>query len=413
MSNVNTKERYTVKREISTFAKALGKGESAPSLKFLGDMLYGIIESGSVLLSNVSESLKEKTKKCNSIKRLSRHLSKGLPEGVRENYLEEIKKTLPENPLIILDDTDIIKPCGKKFEKLGKVRDGSSKDNRIENGYFCSEAAALSSEKNPISLYGKVYSQREEGFVSSPEETFKAIDASIKAINGRATFVLDRGYDNQRIFNYIDEKGHDFIIRMSENRNYLIDGKWLSAKEVCSMFKGKHRVNMKFKDKDEMCRVAPVRAGARKFKGEATLLIMHGPGRRKPLLLLTNRKIEGKKDASNICFSYRLRWRIEEYFKFKKQSFGFEGFRARSLKAINCLNDLLTYAATFTRKILEKRKDSKVRLSALERSNSLRKEAYFMYHRIAKGLREILKHCREGIGGWFKKKKKRPKAALP
>jgi hypothetical protein len=407
MSNVNTSERYDVKREIVSFAKALGKGQSAPTQKFLGAMLYGVIASGSVLLSRISECLKEKTKKANSIKRLSRHLSCGLPKGVMENYRNEMRKSLPKNPLIILDGTDIIKPCGKKFEKLGKVKDGSSKDGSIENGYFCCEAAALSSQKNPVSLYGKVYSQKEEGFVSQTEETFKAIDASLKAVKGRATFVLDRGYDNQRIFNYIDEKGHDFVIRMSENRNYLIGGKWLSAERICSMFKGKYRVDMKFEDRNEKCRVTPVRAGVKKFKGKATLLIVYRPEGRKPLLLLTNKKIKGKEDTLSVCFSYRLRWRIEEYFKFKKQSFGFEGFRVRSLKAINCLNDILTFCITFTQKILEKRKGSKVRLSALEHSNSLKKEAHFMYHRIAKGLKEILKHCREGIGGWFKRKRDR------
>ena len=34
-------------------------------------------------------------------------------------------------------------------------------------------------------------------------------------------------------------------------------------------------------------------------------------------------------------------WGIEEYFRFKKQEYGFENFRVRSLK-INNLNKLLT-----------------------------------------------------------------------
>jgi len=56
--------------------------------------------------------------------------------------------------LILLDDTEVIKPLGKKFESLGRVRDGSSKDGGWENGYQIAEAVALSKENQPVQGQG-------------------------------------------------------------------------------------------------------------------------------------------------------------------------------------------------------------------------------------------------------------------
>ena len=40
-------------------------------------------------------------------------------------YLQQVKKWVPDEPVIHIDDSDIVKPKGHKFESLGIVRDGS------------------------------------------------------------------------------------------------------------------------------------------------------------------------------------------------------------------------------------------------------------------------------------------------
>ena len=62
-----------------------------------------------------------------------------------------------------------------------------------------------------------------------------------------------------------------------------------------------------------------------------------------PMMLATNKIIKSKEDVVKILRLYMSRWRIEEYFRLKKQEYGFENFRVRSLKSINNLNQLLTY----------------------------------------------------------------------
>ena len=53
--NYNTTKVYSIKREILTFSKKISKNLSRPDQKFVADMLYGILASGSCLLSDISD----------------------------------------------------------------------------------------------------------------------------------------------------------------------------------------------------------------------------------------------------------------------------------------------------------------------------------------------------------------------
>lgn len=54
------------------------------------------------------------------------------------------------------------------------------------------------------------------------------------------------------------------------------------------------------------------------------------------------KEIKNKSDLIKIVSSYLSRWRIEEYFKFKKQQFNFEKLLVRSINSIKNLNGLFT-----------------------------------------------------------------------
>ena len=55
----------------------------------------------------------------------------------------------------MVDDSDVIKPHGQAFESLGKVRDGSSKDNKMEKGYHVTEIVGLTAKQQPVSLFSR------------------------------------------------------------------------------------------------------------------------------------------------------------------------------------------------------------------------------------------------------------------
>src|SRR5699024_2082175 len=123
------------KREIIKFSKELVITNNKVESKFITQSIYGILRSGSVVLKKIGGALNEPIQIKNTIDRLSQHLQQPLSSDVQQNYTSKMVNTLGENPIILVDDSDIIKPYGEKFEALGQVRDGSSKDKKIEKGY--------------------------------------------------------------------------------------------------------------------------------------------------------------------------------------------------------------------------------------------------------------------------------------
>ena len=120
-----TTNTYQMKREILFFSNKISKRLTKPEKKFTADMTYGMLASGSCLLTDVVDQLHETSKKVNSVERLTRHLNKGTPTKALSSYLSVMRKWIPDEPVIHIDDSDIVKPDGYKFEALGIVRDGS------------------------------------------------------------------------------------------------------------------------------------------------------------------------------------------------------------------------------------------------------------------------------------------------
>jgi len=160
----STTDVYKTKREIVNFSKSLVPKENVVETKFVTDSIYGILKSGSIILKDMATALNEHIQIKNTIDRLSQNLQRQLSPHIQKNYIQRITKILGNNPVILVDDTDVIKPHGEKFEALGKVRDGSSKGNKIEKGYLVTEMVGLTSnEKQPVSLFTHIYSSRERG----------------------------------------------------------------------------------------------------------------------------------------------------------------------------------------------------------------------------------------------------------
>ena len=120
-----TSNTYQMKRQILSFSNKISRNLPKPERKFIADMNYGIIASGSCLLTDIVDQLQEPSRKINIVDRLSRHLAKGIPKDALKPYLTQVRKWCPDHPVIHIDDSDVVKPDGYKFESLGWVRDGS------------------------------------------------------------------------------------------------------------------------------------------------------------------------------------------------------------------------------------------------------------------------------------------------
>ena len=194
------------------------------------DVQYGLSRSGSCLISNIARSLDENIKLGYTIERLCDNLTK-LDEEDRDiiwnNYLEEVKKNIDqENAVVLFDDSDINKEYSKKLEDLDRVMDASSQDKRIVNGYHVCEATILTkNQKQPMSIYSKIYSCKSADFKSMNTYTLESIKASENIIGENFTGVFDRGYDDNKIFKYMSKNKHKFVVRLDDERTLLFKGK--------------------------------------------------------------------------------------------------------------------------------------------------------------------------------------------
>lgn len=404
----STSNTYQLKRKILTFTDKISKHLSKPDKKFTADMTYGMLASGSCLLTDVVDQLHETSKKVNSVERLTRHLNKGIPSAALKSYLATIRRWVPGEPVIHIDDSDVIKPDGYKFESLGLVRDGSkstSTKNVYEKGYHVTEACVLTSNNHPVSIFSEIHSSKEKNFTSINDVTFAAIQRGADLF-GKATFAMDRGYDDNKIFLKLDELEQDYVIRLTSRRKLYFHGKWVPATQLRNQRKGKIKTPIVYKGKHHDAYLSHVKVQITASKKDIYLVLVYGITEH-PMMLATNKTIRSKEDVIHVAKTYFSRWRIEEYFRCKKQVFQFENFRVRKLKAINALNFYITLCMAFLALISMKSETDRLKVLIIKTANPIKDKVYFSYYRLAKGISGILSYAKEGVRLWFRTKRPR------
>ena len=404
MNNFTT-NTYEMKREILNFSEKISKNLNKSENKFIKDIEYGIAASGSSLISNISRSLNEDIKLKNTIERLCDNLNNfDKEEIIYNNYINEIKDLFGEEPVALFDDSDITKEYGIKFEDLDDVIDASSQDKKITKGYHVCEAVILTSnEKQPISTYSKIYSCKSDNFKSKNTYTIESIKSVINVLNKPFTGVFDRAYDDNKIINYMEETNNYFVIRMNDRRTFIFKNKKKNCYEEAIKRKGKIRMELWFDDNEvHEVYVSHTKVKLPSNNKEYELVICYGLSEERPLILLTNRKIKSKEDVIKIVRLYFSRWRIEEYFRAKKQEYEFENIRLRTLKGINNLNLLLTIHIGHMNKLAEEMNKKLLSIKIIEASKSLRNKIVVWMSQFARGIKKILSYARTGIKEWQK-----------
>ena len=401
-----TSNTYQMKREILTFLQKVSGKLPKPDRKFTADITYGMLASGSCLLTDVVGQLHEDSKKVNSVERLTRHLGKGIPAKALHSYLSTIRKWVPDEPVVHIDDSDIVKPDGRKFEALGLVRDGSKSTdtkNVYEKGYHVTEACVLTKNSHPVSIFSKIHSSKEKDFTSVNDVTFSAMERGASLL-GKATFVMDRGYDDNKMFLKLDSMGQDYVIRLTERRKLFFHGKWVPATQLRDQRKGKIRMPLYYRGRSHDAYLSHVKVQITASRKDIYLVLVYGITEH-PMMLATNKKICSKEDVLKVAKLYFSRWRIEEYFRCKKQVFHFEGFRVRKLKAINALNFYITLCMAFLAHLSMKPETNALKVSIIKTASPIKEKVHFCYYRLAKGVTGILSYAKEGVRLWFRTKR--------
>ncbi len=401
-----TLNTYEMKREIVNFSKKISNRLNKSTSKFVMDMQYGLSKSGSCLISEISRSLDEDIKLGYTIERLCdnlNNLNDDEKQIIWNNYLDEVKQNIDcENAVVLFDDSDINKEYSKKLEDLDRVMDASSQDKKIVNGYHVCEATVLTKNENqPMSIYSRIYSCKSKDFKSMNTYTLESIKSAEEVIGSNFTGVLDRGYDDNKIFEYMSKNHHKFVVRLDDERTLLFKGKRKSVEEVAKSRKGKITYKALFNNNEEYdLLLSYTKATLPSNKKEYTLVIVYGLSEEHPMKLLTNINIKDKEDVIKIVRLYLSRWRIEEHFRGKKQEYDFENMRVRTLKSMNNLNMMLTIHLGHIAILADKIDKNLLTTKIIYASKSLKEKSIVWLSQIARGIKAILSYAHEGVKKW-------------
>lgn len=199
----------------------------------------------------------------------------------------------------------------------------------------------------------------------------------------------------------MSEKKHQFVIRLDDERKLLFKGKKRSVEEVANSRKGKISMKLLFDDNEKQeVMISYTKATLPFNKKEYTLVIVYGLGEN-PMKLLTNINIESKEYVINVVRLYFTRWRIEEYFRGKKQEYDFENMRVRTLESMNNLNMMLTIHLGHMAILANDIDERLLTIKIIYASKSLKQSPIIWLSQIAKGVKNILAYAHKGIKEWM------------
>lgn len=397
--NIFSEAIFTTKRSIFNFASKLTNGMQKPNKNFILDMFFGMAKSKSVLLSNIARALEEPIDTIQTVKRLSNRLDEfHETSDLLENYEKMIKPFLQEEDnLILVDNSEIVKPAASKMEALGRVRDGST--GNYGNGYWTTNMIAVAPKtKHPISVYSHLYSSSEEGFLSENEETYKGLDHVNRLVGEKqATFVMDRGYDNIEVMKKVLKQENNFIIRLKKNRNLLYQNKKFSVHDLAIRRKGKINFRSEIKGTTYDLKVSHLTVEIPSLKGKKfTMVIVYGYGK-EPMVLLTNKRVRKKDEVISILKAYITRWRIEEMFRVQKQEFELEDIRVRTLPSLKRMFLFVSMMVTFMTIKIEKQNGFFHSVIEMAKGIKTTDQIKMFLYRFSAGVEAILKKDAHGV----------------
>lgn len=273
---------------------------------------------------------------------------------------------------LIHDGCDIRKAYSKSLPNLAKVR---SLDGDIINGYNTFNSLVINDlDKNIHLLNSTPYSTSDPhynviagvGFTHDDIvlEQISRCDQALKAkFDGLLVrHLLDRGHDDQTVFEHIDNLNSTFVVRLKANRNSnesIIDqqGKEKKVKLVDAQLEVNYEQSLlKFVWKNKLYPQARIHIKQGQLKlGNKTyqvLKIQVYDRTKKPIfkdsmLLITNELCPNFESCFEIYQAYLRRSKIEGVFKFLKDNLGWENFRVRDFLVIQNLISLCFFVAGY------------------------------------------------------------------
>lgn len=400
-----------IRAEFFRISKHFARTPERVLEKFLVNMIFGIVASKSVNLSEISRVLEKESRTTarHIHKRIDRNLGNFDLSMIKGHFQAKQARQVDENTYLYFDPSEIVKPYGYRFEAISRVADGSD-GHVVKNGYPIVTCVGLKKgELIPLDL--DLFSYTEEEFESENQKVLWHMDSIANRTNRRGIFVLDRGFDRFSIIRHLHQNAINFIIRVTENRKYYLKGKPCQSFDRWDIINShaeitaKALLTLKYKKKFEQfkftIKAVPVDLVGGRIDSDKNLTLIRANSKKLTLYLLTNVQNLSKEAVIEVFKAYIGRWQVEEYIRFVKQQFNMEGLKVISLGRIKNIIRLIFMSVVVLTQFGDFRhKYSKLRstlINKAKRTYKLPQKLKFFLYLIADGLAYILKNITEKI----------------
>lgn len=355
----------------------------------LGEIVKGIIGSGSLVCQQIAASsvvLSAAKEGGQRVSRLARGEStkrsainaETLMAVLRERGTEYLGETDAEELWLIADGSELRKPYAREMPCLMEVLD--LKKKKKLPGYRTMNVIGVVPSRRSI-LYHRLFSSKEEGFLSESMEVqwaLQTVSQALQEVKRRmsVTWILDTGFDDVAVWRTIWEQKEHVVCRLKHKERLIEyrgqDGGWIEGdvqgalqelQPICNAWtvmvarRGRQR-KAKKQPVPLQISACPVRLTYQ------TNVRREGPGQKvqkelwlvevrlsaknlKPWFLLTDWPVTDAESALRIFRMYRQRWAVEDGFRFIKDVLGWEDVQLLDLEGIRTLLALGCVAAGF------------------------------------------------------------------
>ena len=330
--------------------------------------IWGIIGSGSCQVSRVASHNPITGNVPHSERRLRRLLhgnnqrAKVDADALSSVLSEEGAKLLAgeQEVLLVIDESDLRKPYSRQLEYLDSVSDLSGKP---VPGYVTLSVLGIGESGQRALLYQRTFSSNDPAFKSLNKERKRAItqveQALHKVLAGRLIWVMDRGFDDKKVFTFLQQRGSCFVVRAQhldrqcharpQDPKRALSKLLGSASYAGDVFLESRLVDEQASEKTLSLKTYVTTVELHQPRGlELSVVQLRHPDLKQPWTLPSNLKDDDRaRLAGRVVQLYRMRWSIEDVYAWTKGVLDWESAALLSYPALRTLVSFAWVAAAF------------------------------------------------------------------
>ena len=321
----NVKLSNVIIQQLTGYVNCLTDGCYKPTQKLFKDVLWGMIVSKNVMVSEIARATNSGTCGFKAVhKRIARGISnfRWSQTLVHKNYLQQISPSIKRNTLIAVDIGDITKTRSKKMPKMTTVRDGST--GLLKKGWWLVEIEAMNKKGKHIPLWLELFSVSQKKFKSFSYMTEKTISQIVSILGNKGLWLFDHGFDNWQFFQFPHNLKLNFLIRINLNRNVKLadDHRLYHLSTIVKNIIFTDKMLWGHKRKPFLIECASIEIIIPQSNQKLFLIVAKGFGRH-PLLLVSDLP-SATGGPTFLVSQYLKRWGVEESGRLIKQVFRLE-----------------------------------------------------------------------------------------